>query len=390
MQHTVRFKLNPDQQQSAALIDTLNQYAACFDRVASVGYETHTTNGVTLHHATYYPLREQYPDLPAQLVCSSRVRATEALKAVRTNQRKHRNTSCPTMKQLSMRLDDKTYRLLDSEISVSSVAKRLIIPFSGNPHAEKWLAVATGTASADLVFRNGKFTLHVVVNVPDKPFVPNGQVVGVDLGINRPAVASNRLFHGERRWKNIDRRYFRLKRKLQAKGTKSAKRHLRKLSGTVTRFRRDCDHVISRRIIDSVEPGTVIAVEKLTNIRSGVKQRGTANRRRLHSWSFAQLQSFLTYKAEDAGCLVASVDPRHTSQTCSKCGHVSKSNRKSQSVFKCRKCGCELNADLNAAINIAAKYRVGDGKSVSGGPLSTGLSSRLLLGQGQAPAFMRG
>lgn len=357
----------------------MDQYALCFNHVSSIGYNTNNVNGVSLHHETYYPLREQFPQLPSQLVCSARVRATESLKAARTNKRKGRKTGCPTMRHLSMRLDSKTYRLLPDHLSVSSVDGRLQVPFSINPHAAKWLSVAVSTASADLIFRKGKFSLHVVVNVPDRPFAPNGTVVGVDLGVNRPAVTSDRKFHGERRWKEVDRRYFRLKRRLQAKGTKSAKKHLKRLSGKVQRFRRDCDHVISRRIIDSVESGTVIAVEKLTGIRGRVRQRKGKQQRKLHGWSFDQLQGFLTYKAEDKACLVVTVDPKYTSQTCSVCGHVAKSNRKSQSVFRCKKCGYELNADLNAAINIAAKYQVEDGTSVFDGPPSTGLLPQRLV-----------
>ena len=97
-------------------------------------------------------------------------------------------------------------------------------------------------------------------------------------------------------------------------------------------------------------------VENLTDIRTGTKQRGRQSRRRLHSWSFAQMRSFLTYKAEAKGCQVVGIDPRYTSQKCSKCGYIYRGNRKSQSVFLCRQCGYELNADLNGSINIARKY----------------------------------
>ena len=121
------------------------------------------------------------------------------------------------------------------------------------------------------------------------------------------------------------------------------------------------------RIVQSVQPGVVIVVENLKGIRGGTKQRGRESRRRMHSWSFAQLRAFLTYKAEDKGCVVTGVDPRHTSQTCSRCGHVARNNRRSQSVFKCRECGYELNADLNGARNIAAKYLATGGKPASGG-----------------------
>jgi putative transposase len=80
------------------------------------------------------------------------------------------------------------------------------------------------------------------------------------------------------------------------------------------------------------------------------------NKRKLHSWSFAQLYDFTTYKAQERGIHVERIDPRHTSQMCSQCGHQARNNRRSQSLFLCRKCGYQLNADLNAAQNIREKY----------------------------------
>src|SRR5712692_303556 len=99
----------------------------------------------------------------------------------------------------------------------------------------------------------------------------------------------------------------------------------------------------------------------------------------MHSWSFAQLYGFVAYKAAWKGVQVVKVDPRHTSQTCSKCGHQARNNRRSQSLFLCRKCGYCLNADLNASVNIREKYLASlaqDGTPVLSGPQSSGLSSQ--------------
>jgi transposase len=63
---------------------------------------------------------------------------------------------------------------------------------------------------------------------------------------------------------------------------------------------------------------------------------------------------------------VVAVDPRHTSQTCSRCGHQARNNRRSRSRFVCRACGFELHADLIGARNIAAKYRASQGRSPTG------------------------
>ena len=369
MQRTVRLKLVPTAEQAAALRDTLAQSTACFNAVAAYGWEWQEKNGVKLHQATYYPLRAQYPQLPGQLVCAARVKATEAVRSALALHRQGRKVSCPTGVRAPVRYDARTYRLRADQGSVglASTAGRQHIPYRANPYAASLLKQAVGFDSADLISRKQGFWLHVVVTLPDVPFHSNGQAVGVDLGLARPAVASNNRFFGSSRWREVDKRYFRLRRSLQTKGTPSARRHLRKLAGKVNRFRRDCDHILSRCIVDSVAPGTTLVVENLVNIRKRTQQRGRESRRRLHSWSFAQLRSFLEYKAEEQGCRVVGVDPRHTSQACSRCGHIHVSNRRSQSLFWCRECGFQLNADLNAARNIAGKYLAGAGKSGPGG-----------------------
>jgi IS605 OrfB family transposase len=183
------------------------------------------------------------------------------------------------------------------------------------------------------------------------------EVVGVDLGLAQPAVTSNNHFLGKRGWKDVDGRLYYLKRQLQRKGTRSAKRHVRKLRRKQARFRRDCDHVLSKQIVQSAQPGATIVLENLTDLRKRSKiRKQTKTSRRVHSWSFAQVKRFVEYKAEGRGCTVAGVDPRHTSQTCSCCGHVARNNRRSRGRFVCRRCGFELHADLNAARTIAAKY----------------------------------
>jgi putative transposase len=376
MQRTVRVRLKPTPGQADALLETVRQHTECFNAVCAYGWQHQERNGVRLHHATYRALRERLPALPSQLVIAARERAREALRSALGRARCGKKASRPSSRLCPIRYDARTYalRAAKGDVSLASVAGRLKIPFAVNPHAQGILDQAIGFDSADLIYRKGRFWLHIVVTIPDVEFHPSGNVVGVDMGLSHPAVCSHNRFFGQRRWKEIERRYFRLRRSLQRKGTRSAKRHLRKLAGKVNRFRCDCDHVLSRRIVDSVQPGTVIVVENLVGIRSRTRQRDRESRRHLHSWSFAQLRAFLTYKAEARGCRLVGVDPRHTSQMCSYCSYVHRSNRRSQSRFLCRACGFELNADLNAARNIAWKYLASGGMPAAGGPPPTGLS----------------
>ncbi|MDO8751585.1 MAG: transposase, partial [Dehalococcoidia bacterium] len=255
----------------------------------------------------------------------------------------------------------------------TSPGNRIVLGFKVPEYAEKYFGFPTATA--DLIYRKGTFWLHIVVTLPEPEFVSTTEVVGVDLGLNHPAVTSSRQFLGKRHWKEVDRRYFRIKRSLQSKGSKSAKRHLRKLAGKQLRFHRDCDHVLSRRIVQSATTGATIVIENLTEIRNRVKARHGEGQRRLHSWSFAQFRSFLGYKAQEAGMAVVAIDPRHTSQTCSRCGFQYRHNRKSQSLFLCRSCGYQLNADLNASYNIRNKHLAGLGMTLAGVLPSTSISS---------------
>ncbi|MDD3566121.1 MAG: transposase [Methanothrix sp.] len=64
------------------------------------------------------------------------------------------------------------------------------------------------------------------------------------------------------------------------------------------------------------------------------------------------MEQFIRYKAEALRKHTLLVDARYTSQKCSECGHIYKRNRNGSS-FRCRKCGFELHADLNASRNIA-------------------------------------
>lgn len=183
----------------------------------------------------------------------------------------------------------------------------------------------------------------------DAPVIePTGEVVGCDLGVKRIAVTSLAKFFSSKSLRRRVRQYLLLFALLQAKGTKSAKRHLQKLSGRWTRFQACQNHLIANAILSCMKPGDVLVLEDLRGIRDRCKHR-KKQRGPFHRWSFAQLRAYLIYKAERKGILVVLVDPAYSSQTCSKCGHCEKKNRKRQSRFCCQKCGYRIHADYNAA-----------------------------------------
>lgn len=353
----MRVQLKTIPGQALLLAETTRQFTAVFNAVAAYGYETKEKNGVTLHHALYYPQKAVYPDLVSDHHIQARMKATEAVKSVLSLAKKGRKVSAPHSQSCPPRYNVHTFKVVWEMgiVILSTTGGRQRIPFTVPPYCEKYRGAKTCTA--DLIARDGRWYLHIVVDIPAPDIAPNDTVIGVDLGIAQPAVTSNNHFLGKKRWRDVEARRFRLRRALQKSGSKSAKRHLRKMSRKQQRFRRDCDHILSKQIVAVTPPGATIAVENLTNIRARVKTRHGKQARRIHGWSFDQLRGFISYKAEERGCTVAGVDPRHTSQTCPVCGHVARNNRRSRGFFQCRQCGYSLQSDLIGARNIAAKYR---------------------------------
>ncbi|MBW4549690.1 MAG: transposase [Aphanocapsa sp. GSE-SYN-MK-11-07L] len=355
MQRTIRIQLKPNLETAKVLTQTIEQYTWSFNAVCKHGWENNLANGVELHKATYSDHRAM-TGLPAQLTCAARVKATEALKSAKALKKKGKTVNCPISNRCPIRYDARSYSVWfdRSEVTILSLNGRLKLPFEVAEYYRQYLTWKT--TSADLLQdRKGRWWLHIVMEIKPPIAVATNEVVGVDLGIVTPAMDSRGSKYGSDDWKGVEDRTFELRRRLQSKGTKSAKRHLKKLSGRQKRFRKDCDHVLSKRLAQSVSSGATLVFEDLTNIRGRAKMR-KAQRRRLHGWSFAQFQAFVTYKAEARGVNVGFLDPRYTSQKCSKCGHIERGNRPSQAEFRCKKCGFECHADYNAAINICEDY----------------------------------
>src|SRR6266496_1527509 len=89
MERTIVGQLKPTPEQAAVLHRTIDEHTACFNAVCREGFSSKYSNGVELHKRTYYNQRALYPDLPAQLICAARVKATEAVKSALTWEKRH-------------------------------------------------------------------------------------------------------------------------------------------------------------------------------------------------------------------------------------------------------------------------------------------------------------
>jgi IS605 OrfB family transposase len=239
-------------------------------------------------------------------------------------------------------------------VSIWTVAGRCKgIRFACGQHQRALLAHREG--ESDLVHRDGKWFLFATCELPDPPLGEPAGFLGIDLGIANIATTSDGRRHTGEHLQRVRHRNGRLRARLQRKGTKSAKRLLKRRRRKEARFATDINHCIAKRIVAAAQrTGRGIALEDLTGLRGRVRLR-KPQRATLHSWAFHQLGLFLAYKARRAGVVVVHVDPAHTSQTCADCGYVDKRNRVDQARFLCRSCGVAAHADRNAARNIAIR-----------------------------------
>ncbi|RCG23984.1 transposase [Sphaerisporangium album] len=353
---TEMLKLAPSAEQREALLATMRACNAAANRAAEVAFAHRTANKMALQKLVYADLRAGF-GLSAQMAIRSIAKACEAYKRDKDIK--------PVFRELGAVAYDPrilTWKGRDA-VSVLTLTGRTLIPVA---YQGRWLRTtgATARGQADLVHRDGMFFLAVVIDVPQPPRGGEPDAwLGVDLGIANLATDSTGGEHTGKAVRAVRYRNRLLRARLQAKGTKSAKRLLKARRRKESRFARDVNHVISKQLVGKAkDTRSGIALEDLQGIRDRVTV-SKARRADLHSWSFHQLRTFVTYKAAIAGVPVRLVDPRNTSRTCPGCGHIDKRNRPTRDDFRCIRCGFAGPADHIAAINIAR--RAADGGAVS-------------------------
>jgi IS605 OrfB family transposase len=356
MKQVLVVKLAPEPEQYAALLRTLETFNAACNDIGEVAFENRLANKAALQKLVYYDIRARF-GLSAQMCIRAIAKVAEAYKRDREQLPAFRPHGAMTYDERIL-----SFPRVD-RASLLTLSGRVEVPFRFGAYQAARLDRIRG--QADLLYRNGTFYLACTVDAPESAPDEASEYLGVDLGIINIATTSDGeiVNHGRdcvhAHVNTVRARYVRLRAKLQKKGTKSAKRLLSKRSGRERRFARDTNHCISKQLVALAKgTGRGIALEDLKNIRSRTTVRGKRQRRVLHSWAFFQLRAFIAYKAQAAGVRIVLVNPAHTSQTCSRCGHCEKANRRSQARFLCVSCGFSAHADANAACNIARRAAV--------------------------------
>lgn len=342
---TVSCKLVPTPEQCTELDATLVAFANACNFIADVARREHTTNKVKLQHACYGDVRTQF-GLSANLAIRAIARVCATLKV----KSKTHSTFQPTSIDYDQRIF--SFREWDWTFSLTLLHTRARLESILGDYQKGRLQGHMPTSATLVKRRNGTFFLHVQIKDTLPSPRPTTGTLGVDLGRRRIAVDSDGTIYEAGEVHNLRYHYPKVRRSLQAKGTKGAKRALKRLSGREQRHMRAVNHVISRRLVDTArDTGRQLALEDLEGIRLRTTVR-KAHRYGKESWTFFQLRQFVTYKAEDAAVPVIFVNPAYTSQDCHCCGARGQRNALQ---FVCTTCGHVGDADINAAHNIATR-----------------------------------
>jgi putative transposase len=346
-----------DENQKKIIDETLEVMANAQNYVVNTCYELEELNKYKLHHVTYPVLRKEFK-LPAQLAVIANKYACSNVKGVIK-----KKGNKPKFNGKSIHYDSRscTIKINQKIVSLLTLQGRIKIKIEIPKYFKKYMSWKIKESNL-IKCKDGRYRLMISVEKEFSKSNLNGKKIGIDRGINNfIATSDGWIYESDKIWK-IKKKYVRLRSVLQSKGTRSAKRHLKKIRGREKRFMRDVNHSVTKTLVESVKKNGVIVIEKLTGIRNA-KYRHEQNWK-FSNWGFYQFEEFLKYKAEENSIEVVYINPKNTSKECSKCNNLEKGQRKG-SIFKCKACGTIINADFNASINILNRYVNFSGSSQS-------------------------
>jgi len=352
---TQKFKLmNPNRRKKELLDATISRFKECVNEWLRAIEELgeYPTRG-NIHAFAYKRVRQHFQDLHSNVVQEAMNLAIGIYRAWLRNK-----GDKPIFKANIISFKAVDVKFDRHFINVPLVNnERVWLPMYVPPKLKRFLKLKHGKVQISRVGDNYYAYISFEVEEPE-PYEPRGWL-GVDIGINHVVVVSdaegkiNKFYGNAISWKRaIELKRADMQRAKDMKTKKGAWRVLKRLSRKIRNKTSYINHSIAKEIVEMAKHRRYgIAIENLKGLRRrGVGKR---HRKRLHKWAYRDLIQKIVYKAKLNGVPIKFVDPRSTSRTCSKCGYVR--SRVTNRMFKCPKCGFQVDRDLNAARNIAKR-----------------------------------
>lgn len=306
---------------------------------------------VELHTKFYTKFRILNPEIPSQVIISAEQSVLSTYRSIKS--KKHKIEKPPEKKRLCMRLDKRSYSYKNGTFSIINLASRVKCKPHLFPKLQE-LFVRYKLCDPLIFEKNGEIWIALTFDVPEIP-TKQTLVIGVDLGCRINAATSEGNLYVDIKFNKEKRKLRYLKRQLMSKsnkGSKSAKRHLKKLRHKESNKNKNFSHNLAKKIIQGTKADT-IAVENLKSIK--VKKHKWQNKNRISQVPLYQLKQILTHKALLNEKTVIEVSPSYTSQIDSVTG---KRDGIRQGRRYYSKSGKIYDSDINAAVNIANRSKL--------------------------------
>lgn len=336
------------EQDKQRIISMLESQRSTFNECSRIRFEQCTTNSIVeLHGLFYREFRNKNPHIPSQIVIRSEQECLSCYRSIKSN--KHKISSPCIKKNLSIRLDERIYSYKSGIFRLTTLEKRISAKPYLYPKLEELLKKYQ-FADPELFVRNGDIWINITFELPQLN-TEEGLVCGVDVGIRMSAVTSEGEFYRDKKF-NCDKRKLRyLRRCLFSKGSKTAKKHLRKLRGKERNKNRSQTHLLSNAILSC--KATAVAIENLKGIKK--KSHKYQNKNKISQVPIYLLERYLKYKAPLRGKRLITVNPHYTSQIDHRT-HKRQGERRGRRFYGSD--GVVLDADHNAACNIAHRSKL--------------------------------
>lgn len=339
MKLVLKIKILPSDEQRSLLLRTIEEANRACDYISDIAWANKTFGQFKIHHLCYDDVRQKF-NLSAQMVVRCISKVADAYKLDHKKKREFRTYG-------SISYDARILSYSGDNISIWTMGKRQKMPFVC--HNKEYIPYIKGEAG--LAVRKGKFFLYQTVDVAESDVAGTEKFVGLDFGITDIVCTSEGKSYSSDTLNVYREKRLKIRGSIQSKGTRGCKKLLKRLSGREKTTATIINHTISKQIVsDAKKRGVGLVIEDLSKIRKTSKRRNKTFRSKLNRWNFGQLRAFLAYKCAISGVRLVVVEPAYTSQTCSRCHHIGIRNGKS---FKCKNCGSDMDADINAARNIA-------------------------------------
>ncbi|MDB2270866.1 transposase [Halorubrum ezzemoulense] len=366
---TVQIRLDVPDDRKSDLHATNQQFQYCANRTAEWAWRYPHGDCVTskseAEQAIYDELREATDYLHANLVQKAIKRATKDIGNCVDRLSDGEKTSQPHYDTFSIVYDKRAATFYRDKVSLATVNGRVECEYDlpehpeQTPHGEYLLNDDYSFSTSTVHYDNetDEFYLHAAMertidaDSPEK--AEDSKVLGVDCNVDdHIAVTSTGRFVGNADLLNHERREFEKRRgDLLQTGTRSAHLTFQRIGDRFGRWSEDYIHRCSKGIVAEAQRHdcTHIAFEDLGQIRERI-----SDGKKFQQWAFGELQEQVENKAEMTGIVVSKVEPAYTSQQCSQCGCTLEESRNGQN-FVCLDCSYAVNADYNAAKNVARK-----------------------------------